>query len=372
MASIRKKTLSNGSTAYLVRFRASDGSERSKQFHRRRDAEAYAHSIEVDRFQGTAVDPRRGRTTVEAWFDRWWPTVTDLRPSTRLRDEQYFRSHVVPVFGATPLARLDRTDLRAFIAKLRAPVEHGGSDLAPSTIQKIMQVFNKCVRAALEDRLVPHSPVDRLPLPKIEHHEMRFLTADELWRLADTIEPRYRAFVLLAGYGGLRLGELLGLKWGRVHLLRGEVEVRETLVELQGHFSLGPPKTRAALRTIAVPRFVCDVLAATVERPPNHDDIVFLSPEGKMVRATLFRRRFWAPAVEVAGLNPLRIHDLRHTAISLWIAAGANPKQVAVRAGHMSVSVVLDRYGHLYPKHDDDLISALERHVPYRHRTGTE
>ena len=112
MASIRKKTLSDGSAAYLVRFRASDGSERSKQFRRRRDAEAYAHSIEVDRFQGTAVDPRRGRTKIEAWFDRWWPTVTDLRPSTRLRDEQYFRSHVVPVFGATPLARLDRTDLR--------------------------------------------------------------------------------------------------------------------------------------------------------------------------------------------------------------------------------------------------------------------
>ena len=79
------------------------------------------------------------------------------------------------------------------------------------------------------------------------------------------------------------------------------------------------------------------------------------------MRASLFRRRFWVPAINVAGLAPLRVHDLRHTAVSLWIAEGANPKQVAVRAGHTSVSVVLDRYGHLYPQHDDDLMAALQR-----------
>jgi len=58
------------------------------------------------------------------------------------------------------------------------------------------------------------------------------------------------------------------------------------------------------------------------------------------------------------------MHDLRHTAISLWIAAGANPKQIAVRAGHTSVSVVLDRYGHLFPQHDDALLQALEYSAP--------
>ena len=67
------------------------------------------------------------------------------------------------------------------------------------------------------------------------------------------------------------------------------------------------------------------------------------------------------PAVRGAWLAPLRIHDLRHTAVSLWIADGAHPKQVAALAGHSSVSVVLDRYGHLYPSHDDDLIVRLER-----------
>jgi integrase len=72
-------------------------------------------------------------------------------------------------------------------------------------------------------------------------------------------------------------------------------------------------------------------------------------------RLTAFRARAWRPATRAAGLDGLRIHDLRHTAVALWIAAGANPKEVAARAGHASVSSTLDRYGHLYPEADTAL-----------------
>ena len=64
---------------------------------------------------------------------------------------------------------------------------------------------------------------------------------------------------------------------------------------------------------------------------------------------TAFRARAWRPVTKAAGLDGLRIHDLRHTAVALWIAAGASPKEVAALAGHTSVSFTLDRYGHLYP-----------------------
>jgi integrase len=64
--------------------------------------------------------------------------------------------------------------------------------------------------------------------------------------------------------------------------------------------------------------------------------------------------------VRAAGLAPLRPHDLRHTAVALWIAAGANPKEVSVRAGHTSVSFTLDRYGHLFPGHDAELRDRLD------------
>lgn len=360
MASIVEKRLSDGSRAWLVRFRTPDGQQRSKQFKRKRDADAYASVVEVDRNQGNLLDPRLGRETVAEWYDRWWPTVSDLRPSTRARDDQHFRNHVLPRFGTVPLGRLDRTTLRGWVAELSSA---DGPDLAPATVHKIVQTFNKCVAAAVEDRLIPHNVVANLPVPRIERTEMRFVDHDELWRLADAIDERYRAFVLLGGYGGLRLGEMLGLRWGRVDLLRRRVHVAETLVDINGHLSFGPPKTRAAVRSVPLPRAVCDELACTATPNVDPEQLVFRSPDGLPIRGTLFRRRFWTPAVKAAELDPLRIHDLRHTAVSLWIAEGTHPKQVATLAGHTSVSVVLDRYGHLYPHQDEQLVTALDRRV---------
>jgi integrase len=78
------------------------------------------------------------------------------------------------------------------------------------------------------------------------------------------------------------------------------------------------------------------------------------------LRLAGFRHRIWRPAARAAGLDGLRIHDLRHTAVALWIAAGANPKEIAARAGHTSVSFTLDRYGHLYPDADQTLRDRLD------------
>jgi integrase len=363
VASIVEKRLRDGSRAYLVRYRTSDGEQRSRQFKRKRDADAYVNLVEVDRLQGALIDPRLGRITVGEWWDRWWPTVTNLRPSTRARDAQYFRTHALPTFGRTPIGKLDRSALRAWVASLGSP---SGSNLAPATIHRVVQLLNKCLGAALEDRLITHNLVAQLPLPRIERREMRFLTSDELFTLADSIDPRYRAFVLLGGFGGLRLGEMLGLRWGRVDLLRRRVHVAETLVDIAGHIDFGPPKTKAAVRSVPLPRFVADELAQLATANVAPDRLVFQSPDGLPIRATLFRRRFWASAVDAADLAPLRIHDLRHTAVSLWIADGANPKQIAVMAGHTSVSVVLDRYGHLYPQQDDELMDRLDRRIAQR------
>src|SRR5699024_8685948 len=117
-------------------------------------------------------------------------------------------------------------------------------------------------------------------------------------------------------------------------------------------------KTRAGRRTVPVPSVVADALREHLDRTAG--DLVFPAPEGGYLRRGLFRRRFWLPATKAAGLDGLRAHDLRHTAVALWIAAGASPKEIAVRAGHSSVSVVLDRYGHLLPGQVDAVNDALD------------
>jgi hypothetical protein len=115
-------------------------------------------------------------------------------------------------------------------------------------------------------------------------------------------------------------------------------QVAEIVVEVQGVLHIGPPKTRSSRRTVGLPRFVVEKLAAHLAGPGNLDAFVFTAPEGGPLRVNLFRARVWRPAVMAAGLDGLRIRDLRHTAVALWIAAGANPKEVSARAGHSLVS----------------------------------
>jgi integrase len=105
---------------------------------------------------------------------------------------------------------------------------------------------------------------------------------------------------------------------------------------------------------------VVEELAAHMGPVGPADAYVFTAEKGGVLRTSNFRIKVWLPAVRAAGLAPLRPHDLRHTAVALWIAAGASPKEVAVRAGHSSVSFTLDRYGHLYPESDAALRDRLD------------
>jgi integrase len=241
------------------------------------------------------------------------------------------------------LASKGGVDVRTWVAELSA------RGLTPATVTKTYQVFGKVMGAAVDAGYLAQTPCRNVPLPKVEREEMRFLTPAEIITLADAIRPLYRTLVLVGAYGGLRIGELAGLRWGRVDLLRGTVTVAEIVTEVEGRLFFGLPKTRAGRRTVGLPRFVARDLEARLADPGDPSGYVFTAPNGGPLRVTAFRARVWRPATKAAGLDGLRIHDLRHTAVALWIAAGASPKEVAALAGHSSVSFTLDRYGHLYP-----------------------
>jgi integrase len=353
MATIEKR-VRNGRTTYRVRYRDPAGSQRSKVFARKADAQRFLNETETAKAKGTWTDPSLGKVLFRDWLGEWWATTTNLRPKTRDRDELLLRRFAMPRFGAVPLAAISQRDVRAWVAELSA------RGLAPATVQKSYQLLGKVMGAAVDAGMLAQSPCRRVPLPKVEREEMRFLTPAEVAALAAAIPPRYRALVLVGAYGGLRIGELAGLRRSRVDLLRGTVQVAEIVVEVRGVLHIGPPKTRASRRTVGLPRFVADELAAHLAGPGDPEHFVFTAPQGGALRVTAFRARVWRLAIRAAGLDGLRIHDLRHTAVALWIAAGANPKEVAARAGHASVSFTLDRYGHLYPEADTALRDRLD------------
>jgi integrase len=181
------------------------------------------------------------------------------------------RQSPLPRFGDLALVAISQRDVCAWVAEL------SGLGLAPATVQKAYQLLGKVMGAAVDAGMVMQSPCRRVPLPRVEREEMRFLTPAEIARLADVIDPRYRVLVLVAAYGGLRIGELAGLRRGRVDLLRGTVEVAEIVTEAGGVVRFGPPKTRAGRRTVGLPRAVVEELTAHLARA-EPEAFVFAAP----------------------------------------------------------------------------------------------
>ncbi len=169
--------------------------------------------------------------------------------------------------------------------------------------------------------------------------------------------------VLLAGYRGLRFGELAGLRPKRVNLLLGKLDVAEALKEVAGQLYFGPPKW-GRVRSIALPPFLVEGLGRHLEDFPPKNDLVFTNPDGSMLRRSNFERRIWAPAVRRAGVDErLTFHGLRHTAVSILIAEGASIVELAATMGwSRSTAVAMAmRYGHLFAARERQLTEALEQ-----------
>src|SRR5690606_23689470 len=146
--------------------------------------------------------------------------------------------------------------------------------------------------------------------------------------------PRSSECLIYTAYTGLRWGGLAGSRVGRADLDRRTIAVVEQLNELSGRMEWGPPKTAAGRRSVSLPPRLAEMLAKQLERPMvARSGLVFPTPLGEPMRRSNFARRVWAPAVEKLGLDGLRFHDLRHTAVALAISKGAHPKALQERMG---------------------------------------
>ena len=328
--------------------------ENGRTFGRKRDAEAFLARVETAVLEGTYLDPKLGRIPFREWVDQWWGTTMHLRPSSRARSQGIVRNQLVPQFGDRPLASIRPTDVRGFVSQL------AGSGLAPGSVRKVYNVLRSILRAAEESGLIGRSPCVGVSLPPANRREMRFLAPEEIVRLAKEVPERFRALIVLAAYGGLRFGELAGLRVDRIDFLRSRLTVADAIVEVAGELHHGPTKT-GPNRMVTLPRSVIEAVAAHLSTfPSGPDGLLFTDPEGGPVRRSNFRDRVFVPAVRNAGLRPLRFHDLRHTATALAIKTGAHPKAIAERLGHASITTTLNTYGHLFPALDEELAGRLD------------
>jgi integrase len=143
----------------------------------------------------------------------------------------------------------------------------------------------------------------------------------------------------------------------------------QTLVEINGNFSYGEPKSRNSRRLVSLPPTLVDLLSGHLtQRPFAPEDLLFTSPTGEPLSRSNFYSRVWKPTTRAAGLIPApRFHDLRHTHVALLIAANVPIKAIQLRLGHASIVMTMDRYGHLMETVDESLLDALELQLARPH-----
>lgn len=359
---IDKRSTRSGEARYEVRVRGTDGKERSRTFRTKKEAERHerAHHAAID--TGVWIDPRSGRVTLATWAREWQRTVVHLRPRTRKIYDVNLRIHILPALGSYELAKLTPSMLRAWLSDVSAKNGRKGKPIAPGTVAQAYRTLNRVLVAAVNDELIGRNPLQGVKPPQVEAQPMRFLTHDDVATLGVAVDGRYRSFVYVAAYTGLRAGELMALRRSHVDLLRRTITVVEQVQYIDRRHIVSSPKSAAGRRSVAMPRLVADELEEHLRRlpVPGPDALVFPAPEGGYLHLENFRKRIWLPAVTQAGLAPLRIHDMRHTCASLAIAAGADVKVLQRMLGHASAALTLDRYGHLLPGQAESVAERLD------------
>ncbi len=341
-----------------LRYRDPSGRPRRMRFATKREARDFSSDLRVRSQLGTWTAPETGRLTLERWVDEWWATVVHLRPATRVRYERDVRLHILPRFGLTQLARISPHDVRAWVAEMTAAGERA------SAVRRRFSVLRKILADAIAMEMIPRNPCNSVRPPADSRSDVVILDPAEVRDLADAINPWFRSWIWFAAYSGLRWSEMLGVRRRDLDVLRRTVSVRQQIIEVNGRFlGFGEPKTAAGKRTVDLPAFLCSVIEEQLaERAqPGPDGLVFVNTRGNPPHASSFASQTWLKARRAIGRPDLRWHDLRHTAVALAIAQGAHPKAIQERMGHASITITLDRYGHLFPALGRQVAEGLDR-----------
>ena len=355
MGSVHPYKTTNGKR-YLVRYRKPDRTHGAKRgFTTKRDAELWLAEIESTQAKGEFLDPQAGRVTVESVGESWLEAKrASMKPSSFAPIETAWRLRVRPRWGRSSVADLRFTDIRRWVGQLST--ERG----ATVTI-RTYGVLASLLDDAVQDGRLARNPAraGRVGLPRKSRGEHQYLSHAQVHDLADAAGDR-RTIILLLAYTGLRWSELVGLRVKHIDFDRRRIRVSENAVEVHGVIHVGTTKSNKP-RFVPVPTFVLDELAALTTGAKS-DALVFPGRDGqhmRRLRSSEGSKSWFKTALQSAGLEPMTIHDLRHTAASLAIQSGAHVKTVQRMLGHASAAMTLDVYADLFDTDLDSVADAL-------------
>lgn len=354
---------------YRVRYRKPDKSQTDKRgFKTKRDAELYLASVTISKAKGEYIDPAEGRRLVWYFVEQWKAErLRPLKEGSRVAMDAAWRTHVEPRWGERPVASIRQGEVAAWISELQTDVRSSTGEIvwkarSAQTVRRAVFVLSGILAIAARDGAMSKNPVTGVALPAKTRKPHRYLTHEQvatLVRCADT--PEHALLLDYLAYSGNRWGEAVALRTRHLNMLRSRIRIDDNAVYVRGAYVFGTPKSGKS-REVAMPGHLTLDLARACEGK-GEDGFVFgdgLSPlpyphatSGWFVHAVR-RARKLDPTIP--AITP---HDLRHTAASLAIDAGANVKAVQRMLGHASAAITLDEYTDLFDDAIDTVASKM-------------
>ena len=329
------------------------------------EARAWRHDSLVALRKGRLRSPTR--TTLSEAAEQWLCAAKQglirtrsgdpYKPSALRSYEGALQTKLLPALGQRRLSSVTRNSLQELVERLVA------EGLAPSSVRNAVLPLRSIYRRALERSEVAENPTLGLSLPAVRGRRERVARPAEAQALIEALAPTDRALWATALYAGLRRGELQALSWDDVELAAGLVRVERSWDPVAGPVE---PKSRAGRRRVPLCEGLRRQLVAHRLRQGRAQGLVFgftreraFDPPSAIARA----KAAWAKA----GLAPIALHECRHTYASFMIAAGVNAKSLSTYMGHASITVTLDRYGHLLPGAEGEAALLLDSYLARAH-----
>ncbi|MGO4340695.1 tyrosine-type recombinase/integrase [Pedococcus sp. 2YAF34] len=292
---------------------------------------------------GRWVDPRAGRITFSAYFTDYaarqvWTDGTHKAMSLAVRSA---------TFTDMELGKIRPTHVETWVKTMT------GKQLAAGTIKTRFVNARSVFRAAMRDKVIASDPTEGVRLPRQRRAEaaMSIPTPVDVSALLEAADERFRAFVAVCAFAGLRLGEAAALQVGDVDFLRRQIKVsRQVQRKAGGEVDIRPPKYGSE-RAVPIPDVLVSMLAAHVELGHRGEWLFQGSGDTPPHQNTV--GYWWRKTLADAGLFGVRLHDLRHFYASGLIAAGCDVVTVQRALGHSKATTTLNTYSHLWPSAED-------------------
>jgi integrase len=303
----------------------------------------------------------RDSPTLRAYADLWLETRRtsgrDLRPTTRRQYRMLLDRFILPTFGDERIDRISNQDIDVWYDAL-AP----GRETIRAQSYSLLRTIFASAASTRPTPLIPYNPAHIRGAGNAKRaHHVQPATLEELQTIVEELPDRYKLMALLAAWCAMRFGELAELRRGDIDLRTNRVKIRRGVVRVGGESIVGPPKSDAGSRDVAIPPHLVPLVKDHLSNhtAPSRDALLFpAAADGNrhMAPATLYR--VYYPAREAAGRKDLRWHDLRHTGAVLAAQTGATLAELMGRLGHTTPSAAM-RYQHVAADRDAEIARRL-------------